>query len=204
MPDSTEVSRRVEVWVAMAHHFLDTETRHELPWTALRCVEAGLSVHEARDVWRYEVSPAVAFNLFDVAGEWAGWDREWLVERIERLRRRWDNAPGTLRWLRYRLRVHVAHGYWVAIERCLQVLLSWPDPEQRRQAAADLAWLGRHYFDFTRSDDTTIDPERTARLRALYPEPFRRAMQPVTYGEGRAAHQRVAAALQEAGKGASP
>lgn len=55
-----EDPQRVDVWVAMADHFLDTETRHELPRTALACLEAGLSAAEARDVWYYEVSRARA------------------------------------------------------------------------------------------------------------------------------------------------
>ena len=109
---------RITVWLAMADHFLDTETRHDIPLTALLCVEAGWSCERARDAWRHEVSPAVAFNLWSVAGEWAGWDREWLVARIERLRSSWHNRPGTLKSLRYRLRAPGMDGVWVAMPRC--------------------------------------------------------------------------------------
>jgi hypothetical protein len=51
--------------------------RQDLPLTALCCVEAGLSAAQARQVWQFEVSPAVGFNLLSVAGEWAYWDEDW-------------------------------------------------------------------------------------------------------------------------------
>jgi hypothetical protein len=91
MLNGVEDPRRIEVWLAMADHFLDTETRHDIPLTAMRCVEAGLSVAEARDVWRYEVSPAVWPNGWSVAGEWDFWEREWLLGTIQEVRTQWTN-----------------------------------------------------------------------------------------------------------------
>ena len=184
--------KRIEVWVAMADHFLDTETRHEIPLTALRCIEADLTVAEARDVWRYEVSRAVGFNAWSIAGEWAGWDRDWLIERIERLRRRWDNAPGTARWLRYRFRVHLLHGVWVAISECMEKLLAFPDPDTRKQASLDLASLARQYFDFSPDDYSKFGNRELARFRALYPQPFRSIFNPAgVTGENLLADRRV-------------
>ena len=91
---------RVAVWIALAEHFLDTETRHQLPNAALACVRAGYGVEEVRAIWGCEVAPAVGFNLYLVAGEWACWDPEWLVERIERIRAR--RSSRLLRRARYR------------------------------------------------------------------------------------------------------
>jgi hypothetical protein len=53
MHDITVDPKRIEVWVAMADHFLDTETRHDIPLTAMRCIDAGMTFSEARRVWRY-------------------------------------------------------------------------------------------------------------------------------------------------------
>jgi hypothetical protein len=199
MIDTATDPRRIAVWQSMADHFLDTETRHDIPWTALRCLDAGLSVAEARDVWRYEVSRAVGFNGWDVAGEWVGWDRDWLVERIDRLRRRWDNTAGTARWLRYRIRVHLLHGVWVSIGRCMAVLMRHGDRAERVQAASDLAWLARHYFDFRPDDLAALRNDERARLGALYPEPVLHALEPaVLSGERLPGHRRVVAALSRA------
>ena len=65
-------TNRVDVWEAMADHFLDTETRQDLARTAWRCVQAGLTVEQAARIWRDEICPAVGWNLWQVAGEWAG------------------------------------------------------------------------------------------------------------------------------------
>lgn len=190
--------RLVEVWVAMADHFLDTETRQDIPLTAMRCVEAGLSVAEARDVWRYEVSRAVGFNLCDIAGEWAYWNREWLVERIERLRRRWDNTPWTARTLRYYLRAGIMDGVWRAIARHMEALLGFEGHEARAQAASDMAMLARHGFDFCPADFGALPEDTLERLRALFPDPFMHAMAPafVTPVEEGVARRRVKAALE--------
>jgi hypothetical protein len=195
----TVENARIRVWGAMADHFLDTETRQDIPLTALRCIEAGLSTEEARLVWQYEVSPAVGFNVWVVAGEWAAWGSDWLVPRIERLRKRWDSRPGTLRWLRYRIRVHFMHGVWVAIGRCMDALLALPASD-REQAATDMMFLGNHYFDFCPKELASLDAAAPERMRALYPEPFRRIMATavVSRAEGRIADERVRSALKGA------
>ena len=186
--------RRVEIWVSIAEHFLDTETRPDLPLTALACVQGGMSRAEAADAWRYEVSPAVGLNLWSVAGEWGMWDREWLVNRIQRLRP--YNRPGTFRWLRYRIRVHFAHGDCVAVGRCIDALLAIPSPDDRERFAHDLRFLARLYFDMGSRDIATWDDVTRDRIRALYPAPFQRLLAPsLLRGEARAADERVRSAL---------
>jgi hypothetical protein len=198
MLDIDEDSARIDVWVAMADHFLDTETRQDIPSTAMCCVRAGLSAAEARYIWQYEVSRAVGFNAWDVAGEWACWDRDWLVARIDRLRKRWDNRPGTCRWLRYRIRVHLTHRVWLSIERCLDALLSVSSPARREPMFQGLSFLAHHYFDFCRRDFATLSARERACVRRLYPEPFCTLMAPAVFrDEIVAARERVRAALEQ-------
>jgi hypothetical protein len=195
MIELNEDPRRVEVWEAMAEQFLDTERRHEIPLVALSCLEAGLSVAEARNVWRYEVSPAVWGNAWNPVGEWAGWDRDWLVETIQRERKRWLNRPGLIGWLIYRLRVHFMHSIWRAIELCMSLLLELP-PDERARTAWALAGLARHFFDFCPDDPARFDPSARERLRALFPESFCCVMAPALLGtERKDADRRVRDAL---------
>jgi len=135
---------RIAVWESMAEHFLDTETRQTLPRTALTCLHAGLGVEDARAVWRYEVTPAVHFNIWDIAGEWSGWDRTWLVARILSCRGRGLSRPGPLGWLTYRCRVHFNHCIEVAVVQLMEALIASPDPTR------DASWmevLAQHFFD---------------------------------------------------------
>jgi len=194
MGDGSVDPRRIEIWVSMAEHFLDSETRPDIPLTALACVRGGMSKAEAADVWRYEVSPAVGLNLWSVAGEWGMWDREWLVNRIQLLRP--YNRPGTFRWLRYRIRVHLAHGDWLATGRCIDALSAIPSPEDREQFAHDLRFLARLYFDVGSGDVATLDGAARDRIRALYPAPFQSLLAPsLLRGEAGPADQRVRKAL---------
>jgi hypothetical protein len=165
---------RIGVWESMAEHFLDSETRQDIPITALRCVQAGLSTDQARHIWKYEVSPAVGLNLWCVAGEWGAWDRDWLVQTIVRIRNQWARRPALCRWLRYRLRIDPAGGVWVSIARCMDALRMVPSASGREQMAKDLTFLARHCFDFCPDDLASLEPAARQRIRSLYPEPFRR------------------------------
>lgn len=199
MLDITEDPRRIEVWEAMADHFLDTETRHDIPLTALLCVEVGLSTAEARHVWQHEVSPVVGFNLWLVAGEWAAWDPEWLVERIEKHRRSSEKRARFLKWLSKRVRMDPAWGTRTAIERCIDVLARVPSAADRECSCRRLSFLARHYFDFCPVDPATLDCAEIETIRSLYPDPFVYIMEPaLVSGEARPADQRVRAALGKA------
>lgn len=173
----------------MADHFLDTETRHHIPHTAWMCAKAGLSVEEARRIWREEVSPVVGFNLWLVAGEWAGWDTEWLVSQIEKRRQ----ARGLRRWLQLRSGGLMMGGVWRSIATCLELLRQSPEPEALFQ---DLAFLARHYFDFVPQPLDSVEEARRARIQALYPAPFLEALSPALVpGEANDAEARVRSAL---------
>jgi len=188
---------RILVWIAMADQFLDTEMRHDIPTTALRCVEAGLSKDDARAIWRHEVSPAVSGNAWAVAGEWAGWDRDWLVAELERRRRRWEHRRGWSRWLCDRLRVEPLRGVWLSVERCMDALLAVSSPEERERLARDLVFLARHGLDFGPRDPGTLENTDLERIRGLYPEPFRSIIGPaLVSGESGAMDERLRAALQ--------
>jgi len=178
----------------MAEHFLDTETRHEIPMTALACVEAGLDVDEAERIWQHEVAPVVAFNLFDVAGEWVGWDERWLVERIERQRASRSSRP--CRWLRYWSSGGMNHGVWISIARCMERLLAHREVGKRRELALDLGILARHYFDFCARPLAELEPAQRGRLVELYAGPMLEVLGPaLVSGEAPQAERRVRDAL---------
>ena len=195
MSNTREDTRKIAVWVAMANHFLDTETRQDIPRTALCCVEAGLSPSEVSAVWRYEVTPAVGFNLHCVAGEWAGWDRDWLLDRIL-------SAGRNATWLAPRswfARLQPNDGLCEAIARCVALLSALPSAVAREQLVADLTLLTSHYFDFCPAPLAALDSDGWSRLRALFEGPFRPLLESVLVsGEASVAQARVLAALQGA------
>lgn len=180
---------------SMAEQFLDSETRVEIPRTAALCVDAGLDASAAFDVWAFEVTPALWHNLWDVAGEWAGWDSAWLHERIERRR----TTPSPWAHVVYRARVHFAHERWEAIARCID-LFQASLPEERPGLLRAFHWLAGHYFDFG-PFGRRAPPEDPAHLRALYDARFLPIFAPIARDDRgdldpQRFHRRVVAALE--------
>jgi hypothetical protein len=83
MEELDPVDARMPVWSAMAELFLDTELQ---PGDHLRIAAvlaaSDYSEAELEDIFRCEVSPALESNLRSVAGEWTGFDREWLRKTL--------------------------------------------------------------------------------------------------------------------------
>lgn len=183
--------RRDHVWLTMANQFLDSEERPEIPKVALTLLEAGLTVDEARRVWMYEVSPALALNLWSVAGEWGAWDPEFVRARVRAVRGDPSRHHG-LRWLGYWVAMFPFHGIWRTIEDCMGVLEQTPTCE-RAGRAHDLGVLAAHFFDFL---PRPIPEEERERLRSTYELWFHRAMgRAIFSGEAHAGQARVRAAV---------
>ena len=78
-----DADTRVALWEAFSEFFLDTELDEAVYEHVARVVRAsGVTRLEAEAVLWNEVFPVLHRNLQSVAGEWAGWSREWLVANI--------------------------------------------------------------------------------------------------------------------------
>ena len=81
---AAQLEIRRPVWEALSKMFLDTELQeHDYKFIAKRVLESSLSPKEVSVALWSEVFPALASNLQSVAGEWSGFDSEWLVKRIQ-------------------------------------------------------------------------------------------------------------------------
>lgn len=83
-----DIAVRKPVWVAMSDLFLDTDVRLNYSYVARTLAQSPFTLAELKRIFDKEVAPAVGANLMCVAGEWAGFDEEWLVSKILR---RFDN-----------------------------------------------------------------------------------------------------------------
>ncbi|SDS07586.1 hypothetical protein SAMN05216271_1096 [Halopseudomonas sabulinigri] len=74
---------RVALWAAFSELFLDTDISADTHrFVARRIIESGLPPETVLQVLWLEVFPALCDNLRVVAGEWAGFNDEWLSERV--------------------------------------------------------------------------------------------------------------------------
>jgi hypothetical protein len=104
--DDAEVDRRKPVWAALSELWLDTELADgDLFRIAGAMRRSGYSVGELRDIYLYEVAPVVFPNLLSVAGEWAGFDEDWLFAEAARRARS--------RGLALRVLVKLGVGKWL-------------------------------------------------------------------------------------------
>ncbi|HTG33732.1 MAG TPA: hypothetical protein VLB76_12460 [Thermoanaerobaculia bacterium] len=92
-PPSEDLEQRRPVWDALSSLFLDTDVSLLRDWRSSALAASPYSVEEIEEVLVQEVFPVCSWNLFSVAGEWAGFDLEWLEAKILRRwrpQRRWS------------------------------------------------------------------------------------------------------------------
>lgn len=95
--DTTTLRVRKPLWVAMSDLFLDTELQDfHFIFIAKKMHESGYSLDELEDILMLEVFPVCIANLHSVAGEWAGFEEEWVINAIVAAKRpnrfrRWMN-----------------------------------------------------------------------------------------------------------------
>jgi len=81
-------SPKEQLCIALADLFLDTDVSASHASVFRAMAEAGFSEKETQVILINDVAPAVGFNLFSSAGEWAGFKPSWLLARIETLKGR--------------------------------------------------------------------------------------------------------------------
>jgi hypothetical protein len=95
---------RIAVWQALSNLYLDNDVSLEYPHIAQTLADSPYTLEALHEMLMYDVHPALHANLMIVAGEWAGFDREWLLERIAQTRAqpRWRRRLTHLfvRWIR--------------------------------------------------------------------------------------------------------
>jgi hypothetical protein len=74
---------RFPVWDALSEFFLDTELdNRDYERISKILAKSKYSIKEMQAILYYEVYPACKWNLFSVAGEWAGFHADWIMKNI--------------------------------------------------------------------------------------------------------------------------
>jgi hypothetical protein len=123
MLDEQQIQQRRPLWVALSELWLDTELSSEdLERIARVMADSGLTLEQLRQVYLVEVAPVISPNLLTVAGEWAGFDEEWLCSRIVRNLR--DRPRRTRFWSWFPLtrgpRLYATEPHWTRLVELVQ------------------------------------------------------------------------------------
>jgi len=83
MKESLAIAHRKPVWIALSEFYLDTELDDSaLRHIAFSIIDSPYSFEEVKRINKYEVFPILQHNLLSAAGVWAGFDEEWLVQKV--------------------------------------------------------------------------------------------------------------------------
>jgi hypothetical protein len=82
LPPEQDLADRRPIWDALQVFWMDTDPELDLASVAQVCARSKYSLEEIEQIFWNEIRPAVQTNLSSVAGEWAGFDIEWLSRRI--------------------------------------------------------------------------------------------------------------------------
>ena len=78
-----DAGTRAAVWVALGELYLDTQmTPHTQEHIARLLAASPYSIEELHCILVDEVHPALHANLMQAAGQWAGFENDWLVARV--------------------------------------------------------------------------------------------------------------------------
>ena len=128
MLNNEEIKTREPIWLALSELWLDTElTERDLNHIASVMAESNYSLGELRDIYLYEVAPVLYPNILSVAGEWAGFDEEWLYGKVKEEVRRSSPARRFFHRLKKPLMTYATERHWRALAEKVR--------EQRASAA---------------------------------------------------------------------
>lgn len=80
----TQNENRLKIWRALSELFLDTEINDvTFDYIARTVLEIGYTPREMHGILWGEVFPVLECNLRGVAGVWAGWPDDWLLNNLK-------------------------------------------------------------------------------------------------------------------------
>lgn len=83
MKKNIDIPERKPIWTALSSLYLDTELQwYEFRHIAKVIKESPYSLAEVKMMNSYEVFPILWTNMISVAGEWSGFDDEWVAQKI--------------------------------------------------------------------------------------------------------------------------
>ncbi|GEO23520.1 DUF7079 family protein [Cyclobacterium qasimii] len=108
-PTETDIANRKPIWEALSKFYLDTELQEEdFKEICKTFHKSPYDLEEIMDIDRYEVFPVLQMNLLSVAGEWEGFDKDWLFSKCQK-----NYKKRTSRLFKFWYRANNRLWYWM-------------------------------------------------------------------------------------------
>jgi hypothetical protein len=128
------IEERKPIWIALSGFYLDTELqKSDIRNIAVKIISSPYSLEEVKEINKYEVFPVLQRNLLSVAGEWVGFQEEWLINNIVgSLKKRTGIKKLGIEssWLIFK---SMQKDYWMKLEKVYLELKTAQDPLERKQ-----------------------------------------------------------------------
>lgn len=128
MNESFNIEDRKPIWIALSEFYLDTELQDsDFRHIALTILESPYTLDEVKKINKYEVFPILHVNLLSMAGEWAGFDKEWLLNKIiTRLKTKTKFSDIRVE-VSYQMFKWMSKRYWDKLEKMYNNIKANPD-----------------------------------------------------------------------------
>lgn len=122
------IEQRRPIWIALSEFYLDTELDDsDFRQIAFTIIESPYNFEEVKTINKYEVFPILQTNLLSVAGEWAGFDEEWLIGKITARLNNKNSLSNIAVELKYRMFKWMCKNYWEKLEKMYNNIKINPD-----------------------------------------------------------------------------
>lgn len=82
-PTEAQLAERLPVWEALSEFFLDNELgESDYEHIAKVLAVSNYTIEQIENILIEEVCPVCKLNMYSVAGEWIGFNPDWLKEKI--------------------------------------------------------------------------------------------------------------------------
>lgn len=128
MKEPFDIKQRKPVWIALSEFYLDTELDDStLRHIAFTIIDSRYTFEEVKRINKYEVFPVLQYNLLSPAGVWAGFNEEWLIQKVTaRLQSRNIFNKAGLE-LSYQSFKWMCKDYWQQLEKIYNDIKANPD-----------------------------------------------------------------------------
>lgn len=112
------LNERKPIWISLSEFYLDTglDTK-DFRTIALTISKSPYTFNEVKQINQYEVFPVLQNNLLSFAGEWTGFNEEWLIEEITKNITKRSFFKDLKIKISYQLFKSTQKEYWIQLEK---------------------------------------------------------------------------------------
>jgi len=122
------IEDRIPVWEKLSLFYLDTELDYyDYRQIGLTIIQSPFSLEQVKEINRREVFPVLYSNLLIFTGEWADFDKDWLVEKIVKRSRRRNALSKLGLYIIHRPLKGMYMKHWVEVEKAITEMQLSPD-----------------------------------------------------------------------------